>query len=101
VPPIAAGSWIHDDAEVDPDATISSSAVDRACRVGGGARVEDSVLLPGAAIEPGARVTHSILGPGAIVRRGAELAATCVVGADEVVESGTHLAGDVRIGGPR
>jgi mannose-1-phosphate guanylyltransferase len=100
-PPVVGGSWIHDDAEVDPDSTVIASSVDRGCRVGEGASIESSVLMPGASVEPGARVEGSILGPGAIVRSGAVLAATCVVGADEVVDADARLSGDVRLGGPR
>jgi mannose-1-phosphate guanylyltransferase len=99
-PVIVAGSWIHDDAEVDPAATVMGSSVERGCRVGRGALVEASVLMAGASVEPGARVSGSILGPRSIVRSGAVLGPTCVVGADYIVPSDARLSGDVRLGGP-
>ena len=39
--------------------------------IGEGARVRDSVLLPGARVERGATVTRAILGEGAVVAEGA------------------------------
>ena len=95
------GSWVHSSAVVDPTATIKGATIDRGCRVGANAIVEDSVLLPDATVEEGAVVRGSIVGPGAIVGRGAHLGPTCVVGADEVVPENSHHEGDVRIGGPR
>jgi mannose-1-phosphate guanylyltransferase len=52
---------IASSAEVDPAATIVNSIVGDAARVGAGARVTDSVLLPGAVLEAEASVSRSLV----------------------------------------
>ncbi len=62
--------------------------------VGKGARVKDSVLLPGATVEDGAVVTRAILGENSVVRAGAVFgsgdpqAEIAVIGDGAVVEKG-------------
>ena len=99
VPDVVDGSWRHATARVDARATLVAAVVDRDCRVGAGAVVENSVLLPGAVIEEGAHVCSSIVGPGAVIGAHSILGATCVVGSHERVAAGSVLSGDVRLGG--
>ena len=94
-----ATSWCAPSSQVDPTATVSDSVVDRDCRVGAQAVLENSVLLPGAMIEDGAHVAWSIIGPDAIIGANATLGATCVVGAKQHVSPESVLSGDVRLGG--
>ena len=56
---IAEGSEIY--------GTVRHSVISTGCRVGAGAVVEDSVVMPGVIIEPGAIVRHAILGENARV----------------------------------
>ncbi len=65
------GSWISQHAEVAPGAEIARSVLEVAARVEAGARVEGSVLLPGAVVGAGARVARSILALRAQVPAGA------------------------------
>ena len=62
--------------------------------VGKGARVKDSVLLPGATVEDGATVNRAILGENSVIRAGAVFgsedpkADIAVIGDDFIVEKG-------------
>ena len=62
--------------------------------VGKGARVKDSVLLPGATVEDGATVTRAILGENSVIRAGAVFGSEdpkvpiAVIGDDFIVEKG-------------
>ncbi len=62
--------------------------------VGKGAKVKDSVLLPGATVEEGATVTRAILGENSVIRAGAVFGSDdpekdiAVIGDDCVVEKG-------------
>ena len=62
--------------------------------IGKGARVKDSVLLPGATVEDGAIVTRAILGENSVIRAGAIFgsedpeADIAVIGDDRVVKKG-------------
>lgn len=60
---IAEGSEIY--------GTVRHSIISTGCRVGAGALVEDSVIMPGVVVEPDAIVRHAILGEDSVVRRGA------------------------------
>lgn len=60
---IAEGSEIY--------GTVRHSIISTGCRVGAGALVEDSVIMPGVVIEPDAIVRHAILGEDSVIRRGA------------------------------
>jgi len=79
---------------VAPDAHVVASAVVRHSIIGAHAhvseraRIEDSVLLPGAAVEAGAVVSGSLVA--GRVGSGAQLH-NCVIGADGVVEAGATL----------
>ena len=62
--------------------------------VGKGARVKDSVLLPGATVEDGAIVNRAILGENSVIRAGAVFGSEdpkvpiAVIGDDFIVEKG-------------
>ena len=64
--------------------------------IGEGARVIDSVLLPGAEVKPGAVVIRAILGENAVVEKNVHVGSSdlnkeiTVVGNDVVVERGEH-----------
>ncbi len=100
VPAVSAGNWIHERATVHSDAVVTRSTIDRDCHVEAGAIVRDSILLPGAIIRSGARVVGSIIGAGSSIGERATLAATCVVGAAEVVDADAHLDSGARVGSP-
>ena len=51
--------------------TVRHSIISVGCTVGEGARVEDSVVMPGVVIEPGAIVRHAILGENSKICRNA------------------------------
>ena len=65
---IAEGSEIY--------GTIRHSIISTGCKIGAGALVEDSVIMPGVTIESvNAIVRHAILGEDSIIRRGLSSAA--------------------------
>ena len=51
--------------------TVKHSVISVGCTVGKGAKVEDSVVMPGVVIEPGAIVRHAILGENSHICRNA------------------------------
>ena len=94
---------------IGPDAVIRESIVGNGSQIfgevihsvisvdstiGKGARVKDSVLLPGATVEDGATVTRAILGENSVIRAGAVFGsedpkeAIAVIGDDFIVEEG-------------
>ncbi|MBO4880795.1 MAG: glucose-1-phosphate adenylyltransferase [Firmicutes bacterium] len=94
---------------IGPDADIQESIVGNGSQIfgsvlhsvisvdsviGKGARVKDSVLLPGATVEDGATVTRAILGENSVIRAGAVFGsedpkeAIAVIGDDFIVEEG-------------
>jgi NDP-sugar pyrophosphorylase family protein len=73
-------AFIGTGAEVGPDASLSEGAtVGRHCRVGGGATVRGSVLLPGATVGAGAYLEDCVIGPGYEVGSGARLLGEALV----------------------
>ncbi|MBO6235090.1 MAG: glucose-1-phosphate adenylyltransferase [Schwartzia sp.] len=71
--------------------TVSHSVISSGVRIGKGAKVTDSVVMPFAVIEDGAVVDHAILGPRTKVAAGARIKGTpdsiAVTGENEVVKS--------------
>ena len=59
-----------------------------------GARVENSVLLPGVRVCTAAVVEGSVVGEGAVVAEGAQVLGGSVVGDGEVVAPGRHVDGE-------
>ena len=51
--------------------TVRHSVISVGCTIGAGARVEDSVVMPGVVIESGAIVRHAILGENSRVGKNA------------------------------
>jgi len=51
--------------------TVKHSVISVGCTIGKGAKVEDSVVMPGVVIEPGAIVRHAILGENSRICRNA------------------------------
>jgi mannose-1-phosphate guanylyltransferase len=90
----AAIDGVHPDARIAADATVAHSVVGAGAVVSGGARVEDSVLLPGVRVYRAAVIDGSVVGEGAIVAEGAHVLCGSVVGDGEVVGRGAHLAGE-------
>ena len=56
--------------------TVRHSIISTGCKIGAGALVEDSVIMPGVTIESNAIVRHAILGEDSIIRRGAVVGGT-------------------------
>lgn len=91
-PPYAT-PFVADGAEIDVRAHLGRWVVVGAtATVGPGARIDDSVLHPGAVVEGGATVAGSILGPGSRVGAGA-VVQECVLAADASVPGGARLDG--------
>jgi mannose-1-phosphate guanylyltransferase len=90
----AAIDGVHPDARVAADAVVEHSVVGAGAVVSGGARVVDSVLLPGVRVCSAAVIDGSVVGEGAIVAEGAHVLRGSVVGDGEVVGRGAHLAGE-------
>jgi mannose-1-phosphate guanylyltransferase len=97
---LVAGRWgdrtvpaIDPTAQVDDGARVEDSVVSAGCRVGPGARLVRSMLLPGAQVAEGALVEDSIVGTGAVVGAGAAVRDHTVVGPDARVDAGATLAG--------
>jgi len=89
--------WIAPTAVVDPQARVGRwVAVGAEARLGADARIEDSVIHPGAAVGPRAVVARTIVGPGAHVGAGTTVDG-CVLGAGARVADGLELTGQ-RIG---
>lgn len=85
VAPTAPGQLIAADASIDEGAQIGPRAVvSPGCSLDAGAVVSDSVLLDGCVVGADARVEGSILAPGAKVEPGAQLI-DAVIGRDERV----------------
>ncbi len=64
---------LGDGAEVADDAQVSSTCLGARCRVGSGAVIERSVLLPGVVVGERAVVRGSTIGEGAVVAAGARV----------------------------
>jgi mannose-1-phosphate guanylyltransferase len=90
----AAIDGVHPDARIAADAAVEHSVVGAGAVVSGGARVENSVLLPRVRVCSAAVIDGSVVGEGAIVAEGAHVLRGSVVGDGEVVGSGAHLAGE-------
>jgi mannose-1-phosphate guanylyltransferase len=85
--------WIAPTADVEDGAAIdAASAVGAEARVAPGARVERSVIHPGASLASGATVADSIVGPGAHVGAGAHVARS-VLGAGSRVPTDAEASG--------
>ena len=108
--------WVVDDAVIDgtvlgpsligsaafvhAGATVEHAVVGSGARVGEGAEVRDSVLLPGAAVHANAVVDGSIVGEGAVIGAGARLTGMTVVGGGVEIEPDARLYGvRVPVGG--
>jgi mannose-1-phosphate guanylyltransferase len=85
---------IDPDAEVATDAAVKRSVVGAGAVVADGARVENSVLLPGVRVCTSAVVEGSVVGEGAVVAEGAHVVRGSVVGDGEVVGRDTHVEGE-------
>lgn len=95
-------AWVEDGADVAADAVLAGgTTVAREVRVGAGALVRGSVLMPGCVVGPGAEVVDSVLGRGAEVLPGVRLDGV-TVGDGAVVaanpEPGSRVDCDVRVG---
>jgi mannose-1-phosphate guanylyltransferase len=86
-------SLLGEHCTVSTGAVVRDSVVGSRCRVESGTVVQGSVLLPGAHVGEGARVEGSIVGHGAVVGKGSVLEALTVVGDEQSVPPGAHLAG--------
>ena len=78
---------------IDGDADISESLVTEGCEVYG--TVENSVLYAGVLIEPGARVIESVVMPGAVIKRDATLF-QAIIGENSIVGCGCTVGAPMR-----
>jgi mannose-1-phosphate guanylyltransferase len=89
--------WIAATAALDPDARVGRwVAVGAEARVGAAAKVDRSVIHPGAAIGRRAVVTRTIVGPGAHVGEGSTVEGS-VLGAHATIADGLQVIGE-RVG---
>ncbi len=58
---------IADDATISPEATVTSSVIGQRCRIGPGALIENSILLPGVSIEERQHIHKSIVSTEGII----------------------------------
>ena len=74
------GQWVGEKAEIDNsmitegckvEGKLVQSVLFAGVKVGAGAVVEDSIIMPGAVIEPGAKVRYSIIAENVTVKAGA------------------------------
>ena len=63
------GSFVAEGCEIY--GTVRHSIISLGCKIGEGALVEDSVVMPGVEIQPGAIVRHAILGEDSVICRNA------------------------------
>ncbi len=90
---------VHPSAVVEPGAQVlDGSAVAALARVERGAKIEGSVLMPGAVVGADADVVGSVVGPGARVGRRARLTGV-TVGDGARVEPGARLPAGTRVAG--
>jgi mannose-1-phosphate guanylyltransferase len=87
-----------EDVHVHPEASVTRSIVGHGSTVAKGARVEDSVLLPGVEVGVDAQITRSAIGRGAVIGADAVLV-DAVVGDEVAIEAGAQLDG-VRVPEP-
>ena len=88
---VPAEQGVHPDAEVD--GAVVGAVVGAGARIGAGAVVSASVLLPGAEVGAGASVSDSIMGAGSRLGEGATVQGGSVLGDGVVVEPGATLTG--------
>lgn len=74
---------------------VHNSIVSSEVFVGEGAKVMDSILLPGARVESGARVMRAILGEGAVVEMNAYFGSLDEAEPIKVAGDGEHIADDL------
>ena len=86
---------IHAEADVAPDAKVQRSVVGPGATVGAGAEVRDAVLCAGARIGDGAIVDRAIVGPGATVGDGARVDDLAVLGDRAVVGPRLRVSGGI------
>jgi mannose-1-phosphate guanylyltransferase len=79
-PGVERGPWCAREVEVDANANVSSSVLERGVRVGAAAEVKDSLIMPGSIVGRGAVVLDSILAPGAELADGARIVSSLVSG---------------------
>jgi mannose-1-phosphate guanylyltransferase len=84
---------LGDGATVAGGACVERSVLGAGTRIGAGAHVTESVLLPGVTVEPGAIIHRSIIGTDAVIGAHARLADLTVVGDGVVVPEGAVLEG--------
>ena len=58
------------------EGTCRNSIISHSCKIGKGANVEGSIIMPGAVIEDGADVRYSIVGWNAVIKKGAKVGET-------------------------
>ncbi len=85
--------WVHEHADVDPDACVTGSIIGPGAVVAAGACVEGAVVMGGARVGRAAVVRDSIIGVGAVVGDGAVIEALSILGDGFAVEAGEAVSG--------
>ena len=91
------------EALVDPAAGVAGgvlllggTTVGRGAEIGGGCRIDSSVIFAGATIEPGARIRNSIIADGAHIGANA-IVDGCVIGEGAQIGARCELAPGMRV----
>jgi mannose-1-phosphate guanylyltransferase len=85
--------WVHDQADVDPGASVTGSIIGAGAVVAEGAQVEGALVMSGARVGRAAVVRDSIIGAGAVVGDGAVIEALSILGDGVAVEAGVAASG--------
>ena len=71
--PLSTSNWFAPGTEVDADAHVHASVIERGAEVEAGCRIEHSLILGGAQIGAGSRIRRAIVGPGVVVPEGSTI----------------------------
>jgi mannose-1-phosphate guanylyltransferase len=94
VPPVAIGKnvIVEQDAVVGPYVSIGEGAV-----IKRGARVENSVLLPGVWVDYSASIRNSIIGEKVVIGRWVKVENGCMIGDYAIIEDNVTLTANVKV----
>ncbi|MDQ6932694.1 MAG: NDP-sugar synthase [Candidatus Eremiobacteraeota bacterium] len=91
--------YLDEDVQIEEGARVGPHTVlGRACRIGKGARIVDSVLWDGVVVGENARIDGSIVASGARIGAGALLGSGSVIGHDVIIAPGEALQPGTRVG---
>lgn len=94
---IGEGVVLGKDCIIEGNVSLRRTTVGRGCRIGFGAKVLESHLWTGAAIEPSASVSQAIICDHAVVKKGARVSRGCFLSYGVVVGEGVRLPEYTRV----